>query len=55
MIHRLNYLDIFDAFRPLVKTLHYVIIKCYRCDLGGEHSNAFSNLLAMALFTEHLV
>ncbi|CAJ2652486.1 unnamed protein product [Trifolium pratense] len=34
-------------FRAMVKTQHNAVIKCFRCDLGGEYtSNKFSELLA---------
>lgn len=34
-------------FRAMVKSQHNVVIKCFRCDLGGEYtSNKLSKLLA---------
>lgn len=34
-------------FSTMVKTQHNVVIKCFRCDLGGEYtSNKFSELFA---------
>jgi histone deacetylase 1/2 len=36
------------AFRALVKTQHSTVIKCFKCDLGGEYtSNKFCELFAL--------
>jgi len=35
--HYVVFFVIYTAFRALVKTQHYVVIKCFRCDLGGEY------------------
>lgn len=46
MKHRYDFLNIYNAFQAYVKTQHSTIIKCFRCDLGGEYtSNAFCELL----------
>ncbi|GJT92490.1 gag-pol polyprotein [Tanacetum coccineum] len=43
---RSDFLIVFKEFRALVKTQHSAIIKCFRCDLGGEYtSNEFVGLL----------
>ena len=40
--------EIYTAFRALIKTQHFTVIKCFRCDLGGEYtSNKFCQLLAL--------
>jgi hypothetical protein len=42
MKHRFEFFEIYTAFRALVKTQHYVVIKCFKCDLGGKYtSNKF--------------
>ncbi|XP_023761615.1 uncharacterized protein LOC111910054 [Lactuca sativa] len=47
MKRRSDFFDIYSNFRALVKTQHSVVIKCFRCDLGGEYtSNDFTQLLA---------
>jgi len=46
MKNRSEFFDIYHMFRAMVKTQHNVVIKCFRCDLGGEYtSNKFSELL----------
>ncbi|GJV72017.1 retrovirus-related pol polyprotein from transposon TNT 1-94 [Tanacetum coccineum] len=46
MKRRSDFLTVFKEFRALVKTQHSAIIKCFRCDLGGEYtSNEFVGLL----------
>jgi hypothetical protein len=48
MKHHSEFFEIYTAFWALVKTQHYDIIKCFRCDLGGEYtSNKFYELLAL--------
>jgi len=48
MKHYSEFFEIYTAFRALVKTQHYAIIKCFRCDLGGEYiSNRFCELLTL--------
>ena len=43
MKRRSDFFDIYSNFRALVKTQHSVVIKCFRCDLGGEYtSNDFT-------------
>jgi transposase InsO family protein len=47
MKNRFEFFDIYLMFRAMVKTQHNVVIKCFRCDLGGEYtSNKFFELLA---------
>ncbi|KAL5738844.1 hypothetical protein ACOSP7_031605 [Xanthoceras sorbifolium] len=47
MKHRSDFFSIYSNFRTLVKTQHSAVIKCFRCDLGGEYtSNKFCELLA---------
>jgi hypothetical protein len=47
MKNRSEFFDIYHMFRAMVKTQHNAVIKCFRCDLGGEYtSNKFSELLA---------
>ena len=47
MKHRYDFLDIYHVFCAFVKTQHNDIIKCFRCDLGGEYTSSyFSNFLA---------
>ena len=44
----MNSFKIYTAFQALVKTPHSTVIKCFRCDLGGEYtSNKFCQLLAI--------
>jgi hypothetical protein len=48
MKQRSEFYEIYTAFRALVKTQHSTVIKCFRCDLGGEYtSNKFCQLLAL--------
>jgi hypothetical protein len=48
MKHHSEFFEIYATFRALVKTQHSTIIKCFRCDLGGEYtSNKFCQLLAL--------
>ena len=48
MKHCSEFFEIYKAFRALVKTQHSAVIKCFRCDLGGEYtSNKFLGLLAL--------
>ena len=48
MKHRSEFFDVYKAFRALVKTQHSAVIKCFRCDMGGEYtSNKFCELLAL--------
>ena len=42
-----DFFTIYSEFRVLVNTQHFAVIKCFRCDLGGEfNSNDFKKLLA---------
>ena len=46
MKNHYEFFDIYCMFRAMVKTQHNVVIKCFRCDLGGEYtSKMFSELL----------
>ena len=48
MKHRSKFFEIYIAFQALVKTQHFAVIKCFRCDLGGKYtSNKFCELLAL--------
>ena len=48
MKHRSELFEIYKAFRVFVKTQHSTVIKCFRCDLGGEYtSNKFLEFLAL--------
>ena len=48
MKHRSEFFDVYCRFRAYVKTQHDSVIKCFRCDLGGEYtSNKFCELLAL--------
>jgi len=48
MKHRSEFFEIYAAFRALIKTQHSTVIKCFRCDLGGEYtSNKSCQLLAL--------
>jgi len=48
MKHHSKFFEIYAAFQALVKTQHSVVIKCFRCDLGGEYtSNKFCQLFAL--------
>jgi len=43
-----EFFEIYAAFRSLIKTQYFAVIKCFRCDLGGEYtSNKFYQLLAL--------
>jgi hypothetical protein len=43
-----EFFEIYAAFRALIKTQHSIVIKCLRCDLGGEYtSNKFCQMLAL--------
>jgi len=33
-----EFYEIYTVFRALVKTQHSTVIKCFRCDLGGEYT-----------------
>ena len=47
MKRRSDFLLVYSNFRALIKTQHSAVIKCFRCDLGGEYtSNDFTQLLA---------
>src|SRR5581483_7356680 len=47
MKRRSDFFLVYSNFRALVKTQHSAVIKCFRCDLGGEYtSNDFTQLLA---------
>ena len=46
MKRRSDFFYIYNKFRAFVKTQHSTIIKCFRCDLGGEYtSQNFGELL----------
>ena len=48
MKYRSEFFEIYPAFQALIKTQHSAVIKCFRCDLGGEYtSNKFFQLLAL--------
>ena len=48
MKHHYEFFEIYKAFHALVKTQHSAVIKCFRCDLGGEYtSNKFLELPAL--------
>ena len=48
MKHHFEFFEIYTTFRALVKTQHSAVIKCFRCDLGGEYTcNKFCELLAL--------
>ena len=48
MKNRSEFFEIYKVFRALVKTQHFVAIKCFKCDLGGEYtSNKFLELLSL--------
>ena len=48
MKHRSKFFEIYTAFRALIKTQHSIVIKCFRCDLGGEYtSNKFCELCCL--------
>jgi hypothetical protein len=48
MKYHFEFFKIYTAFQALVKTQHSAVIKCFRCDLGGEYiSNKFCQLLAL--------
>ncbi|XP_019427158.1 PREDICTED: uncharacterized protein LOC109335479 [Lupinus angustifolius] len=47
MKHHSEFFGIYCHFRALVNTQYNSVIKCFRCDLGGEYtSNKFSELLS---------
>ena len=35
MKHCYEFFNVYKAFHTFVKTQHFVVIKCFRCDLGG--------------------
>ena len=46
--HHYEFFEIYTTFRALVKTPHSTVIKCFRCDLGGEYTfNKFCALFAL--------
>ena len=48
MKHHFEFFEKYTVFQAFVKTQHYVVIKCFRCDLGGEYtSNKFYELFAL--------
>jgi hypothetical protein len=43
-----EFFEIYTTFQALVKTQCFVVIKCFRCDLGDEYtSNKFYELLTL--------
>lgn len=41
-----DFIHVYSTFHSFVETQHFVIIKCFRCDLGKEYtSTVFSELL----------
>lgn len=47
MKNHYEFFDIYLIFWTMIKTQHNVVVKCFRCDLGGEYtSNKFYELLA---------
>jgi len=43
-----EFFEIYTTFRAFIKTQYSIVIKCFRCDLGGEYtSNNFHELLAL--------
>lgn len=57
MKNHYEFFDIYCMFRAMVKTQHNVVIKCFRCDLGGEYTfKKFFELLDFdGQFIKHLV
>ena len=48
MKHRSKFFKIYTTFQALVKIEYFVVIKCFRCDLGGEYtSNKFYELFVL--------
>lgn len=48
MKHRSKFFEIYTTFQALVKTQHSAVIKCFRCDLGGEYTfNKFYEFLVL--------
>ena len=48
MKHLFEFFKVYKVFRTLVKTQHFVVIKCFRCDLGEEYtSKNFLQLFAL--------
>jgi hypothetical protein len=48
MKHRSKFFEIYTTFQALIKTQHFIVIKCFRCDLGEEYiSNKFYELLTL--------
>ena len=48
MEHCSEFFKIYTVFRALIKIQHFVVIECFRCDLGEEYtSNNFFQLLAL--------
>ena len=41
-----DFIHVYSTFHSFFKTQHFVVIKCFRCDLGEEYtSTVFSELL----------
>ena len=54
MQHCSNFLSVYNVFQIFVKTHHFAVIKCFKCDLGGKYtSNASCELLASHETTHH--
>jgi hypothetical protein len=48
MKYRSKFFKIYTTFQALVKIEYFVVIKCFRCDLGGEYtSNKFYELFVL--------
>lgn len=46
MKHRSEFYSIYIAFRAMIQTQYSSVIKCFRCDLGGEYCDSdFLHLL----------
>ena len=55
MKHQSEFFEINEVFRALVKTQQSVLIKCFRCDKGGEYtSNKFLELLALNITIQQI-
>ena len=49
MKHCYEFFNVYKAFRTFVKTQHFVVIKCFRCDLGGGGEYASNKVLELRI------
>jgi hypothetical protein len=38
MKYHSKFFEVYTTFHALVKTQHFTVIKCFKCDFGGEYT-----------------